>query len=350
MEEKRYNQALENVGNSAMNVRFSFSVLKLCQSFILSMGSASVIYVACRSPLLSEGEGTVAGQLILVSSLFAQLCAPLEFVGQHFRDCLAAAEDLRELESLRRKSTYTSSHTSLPMGSSAVKKMTAPVVWRQPGGPSSYRKAQSRLRVRDLSFSYSQTANAPEISPSNGDNFVLKNLSFTIEPGGFALGIVGPSGCGKSTLLRLLLGLEPMMPSNSAGCIEIDGFDVTQLDRVHCFSLIGQDTDLFRGLNLEENVRYGSQIDKSTERSVRALENAAEDAQLGPVLERLQGGWAASVGPRGRLLSGGERQRVCLARALYREEMGSSILLMDEATSNLDAQTESLVTKAIMKR
>lgn len=79
-------------------------------------------------------------------------------------------------------------------------------------------------------------------------------------------------------------------------------------------------------------------------------DNAAEDAQLEPLLQRLQGGWDGAVGPRGRLLSGGERQRVCLARALYREELNGGILLMDEVTASLDAKTESLVTNAVVKR
>jgi ABC-type multidrug transport system fused ATPase/permease subunit len=79
-------------------------------------------------------------------------------------------------------------------------------------------------------------------------------------------------------------------------------------------------------------------------------ENAAEDAQLDPLLQRLQGGWEGAVGPRGRLLSGGERQRVCLARALYREELNGGILLMDEVTASLDAKTEALVTNAVRNR
>ena len=84
--------------------------------------------------------------------------------------------------------------------------------------------------------------------------------------------------------------------------------------------------------------------------SFTSVENAAEDAQLGPLLQRLQGGWDGAVGPRGRLLSGGERQRVCLARALYREELNGGILLMDEVTASLDAKTESLVTNAVINR
>ena len=144
----------------------------------------------------------------------------------------------------------------------------------------------------------------------------------------------------------MLLGLEQVQD----GKVLIDGVDVTELDRVHCFSTIGQESDLFRGLTLVDNVKYATDSPLDSQISNRALTSAAEDAQLESVVSRLQGGWSASVGPRGRLLSGGERQRVCLARALYREEVGSGILLMDEATSSLDARTENLVSQAIMKR
>jgi ABC-type multidrug transport system fused ATPase/permease subunit len=180
---------------------------------------------------------------------------------------------------------------------------------------------------------------------------ILNNITLSIPAGGYSIGIVGPSGCGKSTLLRVLLGLEKLL-DESGSKIFIDGHDVTTSERTRCFSIIGQETDLFRGLTLTQNIRYGTSFNTADPtRAARALSNAAEDAQLGPVLSRLSGGWDASVGPRGRLLSGGERQRVCLARALYREDMGAGgILLMDEATSSLDAQTESLVTQAVLKR
>ena len=84
--------------------------------------------------------------------------------------------------------------------------------------------------------------------------------------------------------------------------------------------------------------RYGTHTilgagDANSSEALLALAHAAEDAQLTPLLQRVQGGWEAAVGPRGRLLSGGERQRVCLARALYREELAGGVLLMDEVIS-----------------
>ena len=180
--------------------------------------------------------------------------------------------------------------------------------------------------------------------------------------------------------------MESITSNNNAGQILINGVDVSNCDRVPYFSMVGQENDLFRSLNLLDNVKYGSDLllrrcatskrDTSNPklslssgiqqiREKDALVNAAMDSQLQPVVDKLKDGWASAVGPRGRLLSGGERQRVCLARALYRQEISVSanilpgndgrrsngcILLMDEVTSSLDAKTESIVIEAIMSR
>ena len=180
--------------------------------------------------------------------------------------------------------------------------------------------------------------------------------------------------------------MESITSNSNAGKILINGVDVSNCDRVPYFSMVGQENDLFRSLNLLENVKYGSDLllrrcatnkrDASNPklslspgiqqiREKEALANAAMDSQLQPVVDKLKDGWVSAVGPRGRLLSGGERQRVCLARALYRQEISLSanilpgndgrrsngcILLMDEVTSSLDAKTESIVIEAIMSR
>jgi ABC-type multidrug transport system fused ATPase/permease subunit len=243
--------------------------------------------------------------------------------------------------------------------------LRVPQVYRQYGGPKAWPHTSPRLELKNLIFSYPSVGS---ISKEGGYiKPILNNISFIIPPGGFSLGIVGPSGSGKSTILRVLLGLEPIryiegnnfkeatLLPNAAGSLNIDGMDVSGYDRIPCFALAGQDSDLFRGLSLVDNIRYGTHTlsdsfaTDSLEAKV-ALDNAAEDAQLDPLLQRLQGGWDAAVGPRGRLLSGGERQRVCLARALYREELSGGILLMDEVTASLDAKTESLVTNAVSGR
>lgn len=172
------------------------------------------------------------------------------------------------------------------------------------------------------------------------------------------LGIVGPSGSGKSTLFRVLLGLEPLQSSShNSGMIRLDGTDMTCNDRTPCFSLVGQENDLFRGLTLANNIRYGTAASGTSavgesyaQREHDALIVAARDAQLHQLISKLSGGWDAQVGPRGRLLSGGERQRVCLARALYREEMCGGILLLDECTAALDPKTEDLVIRALRSR
>lgn len=334
IEEKRYRDALGNVGRSALDVRTSYCLLKLLQAFILTLGSVAVIYTGCKTSIISTTpRKELPGQLVLVSSLFVQLCAPLDQVGQQFRDCVAAAEDIRELEGVKR-SYYSDQQMN------ADGQILPPKIFRQYGKESQWAGHPPRVEIRNLNFAYNRTVGATP---------VLRNISLVIQPGGYSIGVVGPSGCGKSTLLRTILGIENVNP-NDGSHILIDGIDVTGLDRTSCFSSIGQDTDLFRGLNLVDNVRYGTKDDYDPNQAALALQNAAEDAQLEPVLSRLEKRWQAPVGPLGRLLSGGERQRVCLARALYREEMGASILLMDEATSSLDAQTENLIIQAVLKR
>ena len=141
----------------------------------------------------------------------------------------------------------------------------------------------------------------------------------------------------------------------------MNGMDVSTSERIHHFSMVGQENDLFRCLNLIENVQYGAKtlpnMDKVTKQQQEdALHNAATDSLLYPLVEKMKDGWGSAVGPRGRILSGGERQRVCLARALYRQELSGKgggnqcVLLMDEVTSSLDAKSESIVTNAIQCR
>ncbi|TDB90775.1 ABC transporter ATP-binding protein [Actinomadura sp. KC216] len=170
----------------------------------------------------------------------------------------------------------------------------------------------------------------------HGDRTVIDDVSLSI-PEGSRLAVVGPSGAGKSTLLQLLARFYDV----DAGAVRIGGVDVRAIDTetlMSRISIVFQDVYLFDG-TIEENVRLGRP--GASDAEVRA---AATAARLDEVIERLPGGWAASVGEGGALLSGGERQRVSIARALLKD---APIVLLDEVTSALDPVNEAAVHEGI---
>ena len=181
-----------------------------------------------------------------------------------------------------------------------------------------------KVEFKDVHFSY------------NADHEVLSGLSLTIKPG-HVVGLVGSSGAGKTTTADLLLRLyEP-----ESGMILIDGQNLSGLKTATVRSEIGvvaADGAVFRG-TLADNIRY-QQIETSDE-EVRA---AALAAGLGPALQRLPQGLQSKVGEGGMGLSVGERQRLQLARVLAADPR---IMVLDEATANLDYATELEVKRAL---
>ncbi len=165
---------------------------------------------------------------------------------------------------------------------------------------------------------------------------VLRDVSFTV-PAGRTVALVGPSGAGKSTLVDLL----PRLYDPTGGRILLDDVPLTELDRSSIRSLMGvvsQDTVLFHDTVLA-NIAYG------TPGATRdAVQRAAEAANAHEFLARLPHGYDTVLGERGSRLSGGQRQRIAIARALLRN---APILILDEATSSLDTQSERLVQEAI---
>ena len=181
-----------------------------------------------------------------------------------------------------------------------------------------------------LSLTVSNVAHAYGTTP------VLRDLTFRVEAGQM-LGIVGPTGSGKSTLASLVGRFYDV----DTGSILIDGVDVRDF-RLHGLrsqlSFVLQETVLFRG-TVRDNIAFGRPQATETE-----IERAARLANAEEFISRMPMGFDSPISERGLNLSGGQRQRIGIARALIRD---SPILILDEPTAALDAESEHLVMQAL---
>jgi len=167
---------------------------------------------------------------------------------------------------------------------------------------------------------------------------VLNNISFDIHPGK-TVALIGPSGAGKSTTVQLLLRFfDPQ-----SGKIQLDGHDLKSLDLESYLSqvaLVPQETLLFGG-TIRENILYGKLDATDTE-----IIEASKSANAHDFIVEFSNGYDTLVGEKGTKLSGGERQRIAIARALLKNP---KVLVLDEATSSLDNQSEMLIQEALEK-
>ena len=195
-------------------------------------------------------------------------------------------------------------------------------------------------------------AESPLVMPRHSENIEFESISYryptvdaSLTPGaalsevnlrvrsGEVVAVVGPNGSGKSTLLALL----PRFMDADAGTVKIDGTDIRSVSTADLRSQIGlvtQDTMLFND-TIYENIRYGNP--EATEEQILS---AAEQAYVTAFIDRFPDGMQTEIGIGGKRLSGGQRQRIALARAIVRDP---SILILDEATSAVDAQSEDLI-------
>ena len=190
-------------------------------------------------------------------------------------------------------------------------------------GAQDLQNVRGSIRVDHVSFTY------------DGNLPVLHDVSLDVQPGE-TVAIVGPSGGGKSTLCQLI----PRFYDVSAGSISIDGVDVRQIRQHSLHKTIGivqQDVFLFADTILE-NIRYGRP--DATDEEVIA---AAKQAEIYADIQAMPQGFQTYVGERGTLLSGGQKQRVAIARIFL---MNPPILILDEATSDLDSVTEARIQRA----
>ncbi len=193
---------------------------------------------------------------------------------------------------------------------------------------SSHQILQGSIQIKDLVFSY---PNRPEVQ-------VLSNINADIKPDTL-VALVGPSGAGKSTFVSLLL----RMYDPTSGNILFDGVDNREIPISVLrgqMAVVPQDIFLFGG-TIRENIAYGK-----TGASEEMVVDAAHKANAMEFISRLPKGLDTLVGERGTQLSGGQRQRIAIARAVLKDP---KILILDEATSSLDSESERLVQDALEK-
>jgi ABC transporter fused permease/ATP-binding protein len=195
-------------------------------------------------------------------------------------------------------------------------------------GNVSATKLKGQLAFEDVRFAY----------PTRKDIEVLKGVSFSASAGE-TIAIVGPSGAGKTTLSALILRFY----DHDSGRILVDNrpisdFDLTELRSQ--MAIVPQDIILFGG-TIRENIAYGN-----TNASFEEIQNAAKQANAAQFIESFPEGYDTLVGERGIQLSGGQRQRIAIARAVLKDPV---ILILDEATSSLDSESERLVQEALDK-
>ena len=224
-------------------------------------------------------------------------------------------------------------------------------------------RADGRIRFEDVSFSYlvdDEEAAAPGASEANGSapdladppstngkadgpvpmimtrRWALKDLNFEIEPGEL-VALVGPSGAGKTTITYML----PRLYDPSEGRIMLDSYDLRELTQESLAQQIGmvtQETYLFHD-TVRSNLLYARPDATDAE-----LEAACRAANIHDFIMKLPSGYDTIVGERGYRFSGGEKQRIAIARVVLKDPR---VLVLDEATSHLDSQSESLIQSAL---
>ncbi len=242
---------------------------------------------------------------------------------------------------------FAEQFTSIQAGLTALERISdilnEPIEIRDPGRSASF--GQPSFRPSSAPEIDAQAAIAPP-TPSEirfdhvsfgykPDELVLKDLNFTIRPGE-KVALVGPTGAGKSSIIRLLCRLYDV----TSGRILLDGVDIREMPQAELrqrMAVILQDGFIFAG-NVRDNITLGEDF------SFEAVRQAAERTNVARFIEELPQGYDTPLRQRGTNLSGGQKQLLAFARAAIRNP---SILVLDEATANLDVGTEALVQEAL---
>jgi ATP-binding cassette subfamily B protein len=299
VEQRRFDEQAGASVHAHIHLAFVEALFGALVNLTIALGGAAVLFFGVRRV---EAGALSLGQLLIMVTYVAQLHGPIGGIARQvagLQDGLASTQ--RGFELLDRPHEVSDRPNALPLA-----------------------RARGAISFEHVSFSY------------DGRRPILNEISLEVDAG-MRVGIIGKTGAGKTTLVSLLMRLyEPQK-----GRILLDGVDVRAYrlaDLRSQFSLILQESVLF-STTIAENIAYGRPGATAAE-----VVAAAEAAQLGDLLAHLPDGYDTLVGEHGHELSGGERQRIALARAYLKN---SPILILDEPTSSLDAQTEAEVIIAL---
>lgn len=301
-ESLRYGKSVDKV----VDISLRYARLRgIFFAFIISILFGAIFFILWRGALMVEAGNMESGDLfsfIIYTTILGGAIASFGNLYTQMVGALGATE--RILEILEKDEEIDLSESKKP-GTLLIK---------------------GKVTLENVGFSY----------PTRKDVEVLKNVSLQVDPGQ-KIALVGQSGSGKSTIVQLILRFYQIQK----GSIKIDDQDITTLP-IHQLrkeiGIVPQDVILFGGTILE-NIRYGKP--EATMEEVREAAKLSNSLQF---IESFPDGFETIVGERGIKLSGGQRQRVAIARAILKNP---KILILDEATSSLDAESEKLVQEAL---
>ncbi len=298
-EAQRYDKEMHSWEKASIKSQVSLALLNIGQGVIIGIGITVLMIMAAHG--VATGTMTL-GDFVMVNAFLIQLYIPLNFLGTIFREVKHSLTDMEKMFSLLEVDA------EIEDKSSAV--------------PLAITRRQ--VAFHNVKFHY------------QSDRPILHDISFEI-PAGHKVAVVGSSGAGKSTLARLLFRFYDV----SDGTITIDGQDIRDVTLASLRAAIGivpQDTVLFND-TIEYNIRYGQPHAGRAE-----IQRAARLANLHKFIAALPQGYDTVVGERGLKLSGGEKQRIAIARTILKDP---PILILDEATSQLDSKSEQAIQSAL---